>query len=272
MTDETTPTAPEPAAPSAPAESEPAQTTETEAQATESEAETVEGDESSPERKRPSRSERQKRRMQAMATELEGYRAEFAKREQNPGKADTAPQEADFNGDIYAFERARIAWEARQAVRSEFQERDQREQAKEHTKRQAEASEEFFDRVEDIKPRIPDFDKTIETFYGNGGRFSPAVQEELRESDKGPALAYHLAKNPHIAAELNSLDPRSVAREVARIEARLDSPAPRKQTAAPAPLNTPKGGSAKPVNERTGPDDMNAFAKWLNKSREAKRR
>lgn len=273
MTDETTPAPAEPAAPSAPAETEPAKTTEPEAQATEPEAETTEGDESSQEeRKRPSRSERQKRRMTAIATELENLKAEIAKRDQAPSKADTAPNEADFNGDVFAYTAARAAFEARQAVREEFREQRQQEQSKEQAKRQVEASEEFFDRAEEIKTRIPDFDKTIEKFYGDGGRLSPTVQEEIRESEKGPALVYHLAKNPHIAAELNSLSPRDVAREIGRLEARLASPAPKKQTAAPAPLNTPKGGSATPVSERTGPDDMNAFAKWLRKGTEDKRR
>jgi hypothetical protein len=43
----------------------------------------------------------------------------------------------------------------------------------------------------------------------------------LLESDLGPQLAYHFAKNPDVLMRLNSMNPTAAAREIGRLEATL---------------------------------------------------
>lgn len=231
-------------------EAEPAPAEEATEPAEAKEGGETEGDESSSEEeakpRKLSRAERMKRRIAAMATELDTLRAHLIEREraaQAPEK-DSAPKEADFNGDYFAYQAAKAAHDARQAVRAEFTEREQRENARKLAEQQREASDEFFERAEEIKPRVPDFDQTLEKFWQSGGRFAPHVQQELRDSDKGPELTYYLAKNPGVAAELNNLSHVEAAREVARLEAKVALPQPKKQTQAPAPKRPPAGGAA----------------------------
>lgn len=238
---------------SAPAASEtstPAQTAETssenaETKAPETEQSKPEGDESSADDDRPrklSRSERMRRRMQAMATELETLRATI--KPEKPSGEDSAPKESDYNGDYFAYQTAKAAHDAAAAVAKQFAERDQRESAVKLAQIQREAAEEFFERVEELKPSIPDYDAVIDGFAKAGGTFAPHVVEELRDSEKGPMLAYQLAKNPALVAQLNTLSPRDAAREIGRLEASVSLPKPKKQTQAPAPLTVLKGGAA----------------------------
>ena len=81
---------------------------------------------------------------------------------------------------------------------------------------------------------LPDYDQVV------GGADIPVarhVAEVLLDSDQGPALAYHLAKNPDVAAKLNGLSPVAAAREIGRIEAGLSAP-PATQAAPAARLST----------------------------------
>ena len=210
--------------------------------------------------KRPSRTERMKRRMQAMATELDSLRSqlgEFERIKANPD--DGAPKESDFNGDYFAFQAAKIAHENRVAVRVEFNEQRQRETQQKLADKQREISQEFEERAEEFRARIPDFDKAIESFVLSGGKFSQALVEELQSSDVGPALAYQIAKNPQLANSLSQLSPREVAREVGRLEAKVSLPNPNRTTKAPPPLKSVAGGAAAPA-------DLSSLAKSMDAS------
>lgn len=239
---------------------EAASTENAETPAQETEQSKPEGEESSTEEDKPrklSRSERMRRRMQAMATELETLRAQFTKPEAANSETDAAPKEADFNGDYFAYQTAKAAHDAAQAVAKQFAERDAKEAQTRLAQRQAEANEEFLERVEEVKANIADYDKVINDFAKAGGRFAPHVIEELRDSEKGPVLAYELAKNPALSAELNALSPRDAAREIGRIEARLSLPKPKTTTKAPPPIAPVSGGGSPNTQEA----DLNAWLK-----------
>ena len=244
--------------------------TETEQQDSEVDSE---GDEQPDKPRKLSRYDRMKRRMSAMATELDGYRSQFASREtgNDPPKA-AEPKEDDYNGDYTSYLADLAAFRAAKRIEERLEARDQATFAERQHKVAREAMDDFIERAEEAKTRIPDFDDKIKAFQDMGGKFAPHVIEEVRDSDKGPQLAYFLASNPAIAAELNALNPRDAAREIGRIEASLSLPKPKKQTQAPAPVQPPMGGSAplKDVYAAAKSDDMAAYIKMRN-AEEAKK-
>lgn len=268
----------------APAESEQAKTTETSVQPdaaqdaetkakdTDTEAESESEDSAEDKPRKLSRSERQRRRLKALHTEVEALRAQLA--EKGDSKASNPPKEEDFNGDYLKYQAALAAHETSEAVRKEFQERDRQTREREIQSRQREAAEEFFERAEELKTTIKDFDDTIEGFARLGGKFEPHVIEELQFSEHGPMLAYQLAKNPQKAAELNAMSPRDAAREIGRLEAKVSLPQPRKQTQAPKPITPLNGGSGAPMTaeEAARKGDMATFVKLRNEEEKSRRR
>jgi hypothetical protein len=198
--------------------------------------------------KRPSGAQRQKRRMAAILAEnaeLHRRLSESQPREQRgDGKAgaDTAPQEKDFDGDYLAYERARQAYETRQAVREEFARIEQTHRAGREIDAQREQVIAYEERLDDARERIADFDDAMKQMKGVQVRND--VVMEIMSSDKGPLIAYHLAKNPERLRELNGLSGRELAREIGRLEGSVRMPAGNKQTRAGSPPSPVKGGAA----------------------------
>lgn len=211
------------------------------------------------------RQQRLQRKAARLSTMVAEQAAELEKfRSQSASGSDAAPKEEDFNGDFFAYQRAITAWDVKQELRKEFSSVREREQAKALAERRVESEEDFRERTNAIKPSIPDFDATIEAFVKSGGDFAAHVIEEIQESDKGPVLAYHIAKTPGLAAELNAMSPRDAAREIGRLEAKVTMPQPKRQTQAPAPLTALKGGAG-PGFDPFKSDDMNAYVDWRKK-------
>jgi hypothetical protein len=264
-----------PTTPSAPAESEQATPTDTSvapqadavAENAEPKAEeTAEGEESEP--KRLSRNQRLQRKAARLSTVVAEQAAELERLRQATAKADTEsePKEAEYNGDWTKYQADYAAWKATQNIRNVLDEREQRERASRLQERIQEAAEEFQERAEALKAVIPDFDKTVEGFSNSGGKFAPHVREELLESDKGPMLAYHIAKNPALAAELNAMSPRDLAREIGRLEKTVVLPERKTITKAPAPLAALRGGAApsQDVHTLAKSDDVSAYVAARN--------
>lgn len=173
-------------------------------------------------------------------------RVEEAERRSKPAAEsasdDKEPQEADFNGDYFAYERAKTAFDVRKVVREEHQ-------RIEDGKRSTEQSEAWRDhviaheeRVEEAKEVITDFDQVLAS--AKDIKISPEVGKELLLSEKSALLTYYLAKNPDKALALNGMTGRELAREIGRLEGSVRMPAAKKQTTTPAPLTTVRGGSA----------------------------
>lgn len=173
--------------------------------------------------------------------------------------AEKAPREDDFNGDWFAYQTAKQAFEARQAIRDELRKDRETREASERETRQAtiaqERREAHLERVEDAREVIADFDEAMKAM--DGVQVRSDVIEEIMSSDKSALLAYHLAKNPDKLNALNSLSGRELAREMGRLEATVRMPEAKKQTSAPAPLSRPRGGASP-----SSPDaDLEAYLK-----------
>lgn len=99
----------------------------------------------------------------------------------------------------------------------------------------------FAERQVQARATMPDYDEVV------GGSDTPIanhVGEVILESDLGPQLAYHFAKNPDVLMRLNSMSPTAAAREIGRLEATLSAKpavpaAPTKKVSnTPAPAGT----------------------------------
>lgn len=116
--------------------------------------------------------------------------------------------------------------EYRKAFRDWTLETDRREREKAETERRTIAQREktlkdWATRVNATKVEIADYDQvasasTIEV--------SDAVRDAIMESDVGPRVLYHLAKNPAEADRINALSVASALREIGKLEAKLSEP------------------------------------------------
>jgi len=97
---------------------------------------------------------------------------------------------------------------------------------------------------------------------------SLAMAEAIAESEDGPALAYHLGKNPEIAADIANLSPFAAARELGRIEERLIAEREKAKATAvsKAPPPPPKVEGLNPQVDKD-PSNMTdkEFKKWREK-------
>lgn len=166
--------------------------------------------------------------------------AEAAKPQQQDAKP-SKPTLDQFE-DYSAYVEALTDWKADQKIDAKFAERDvkQSQQAKASTWQQ---------RAEAAKAEMPDF---AEVLNASQAPMTQAMAEVLQESDHGPAIAYHLAKNPNEADRIAHLSPLAQARELGKIEASLsapkETPAPKKVTSAPPPP-TPIGSGRSTAGE-----------------------
>lgn len=105
------------------------------------------------------------------------------------------------------------------------------------------------DRQATAKASIPDYDNVV------GSSDVPVrdhVRDALLESERGPELAYHLARNPEFAAQLNNMSEVRATLELGRLESQLDqAPAPKPVSKAPAPITPLTTGATGRVNLAT---------------------
>jgi hypothetical protein len=217
--------------------------------------------------KKPSGAQRAKLREQRLLNELQDRNREIEELRRNVPAAKTAsgdepkpPREEDFNGDFFAYQAAKTAFEAGQATREAIREdREAREKTDRETK-QAEAVRErkiaHAERVEDAREVIADFDQVMEKMKGVDVRNE--LIDEIMASDKSALITYHLANNPDELNALNRMSGRELARAMGRLEATVKLPEAKKATSAPPPLSRPNGGA----NPRSQEADLQA---WLTK-------
>lgn len=194
--------------------------------------------------KKLSGSRRERLRNEQLRRENEELRARMEALERRPQAGDDAdkePQEADFNGDVFAFTEARAVWKAKQFLREE-RAREQESRSKTAQAEQwRERVLEHQDRVEEARETITDYDKVLAS---SKVPVSDEVGREILSSDKSALLSYYLAKNPDKLEALNSMTGRELAREIGRLEGAVRLPAKNSKTNAPAPIALLKGGAS----------------------------
>jgi hypothetical protein len=194
--------------------------------------------------KKLSGSRRERLRNEQLRRENEELRTRMdalERRSQAGASDEKEPQETDFNGDIFKFEREWNAWNARKIVREE---RERDHQARSQTAQADQWRErvlEHQDRVEEAREEIADYDKVLAS---SKMPVADEVGREILSSDKSALISYYLAKNPEKLEALNKMTGRELAREIGRLEGAVRMPPKNGKTSAPAPIAALKGGAA----------------------------
>jgi hypothetical protein len=103
------------------------------------------------------------------------------------------------------------------------------------------------ERIDTFREANPDFDAVIEK--GKDLPMTRPMQDSVLNSDLGPALMYHLSKNPEECDRISQLHPMAAIKEMGKLEARLEdvstgpSSSTHSVTKAPKPIK-PVGGGA----------------------------
>ena len=162
---------------------------------------------------------------------------------QSVSEPSAKPNLADFT-DYETYVEALTDWKTSQKI-AEVVQHQRTTTAQE--RQQAEAMElarGWAGKQEAVRKEIPDYD---EVMGGADTVVAPYVTDAILTSDRGPEVAYHLAKNPALAEKLNRLSPLAAAREIGRIEAALEKSSPgTTRTAPPAPAKTTRSSATIP--------------------------
>lgn len=131
-------------------------------------------------------------------------------------------------------------YQARQILKEEDHKRKAKD-TEELTRRElAEIHQDWSKKLVQAQKELPDWSTVVEDAEIPA---SPAVGEEILRSDKGPQIAYYLAKNQDVLIGLNKMPRDRVIREIAKLEVNLgmkqSSPLARKP-APPADVRNSK--------------------------------
>lgn len=150
---------------------------------------------------------------------------------QQPLQGDGKPDPADFTDGAYdpAYIDALTDWKAEQAVEKRFSQREAQ------TRTQT-ALETFEARVAEL---YPDGEPAGITALRRAPTLPASIFDLVTSSEIGPKLAEHLGDHPREFANLSAMPPHLQGREIAKLEAKLATPAaPTAKTATDAPLPT----------------------------------
>lgn len=210
----------------------------------------------------------ERRRREALERDVEYLRREnerYRSSVQQPVKQEAEQAEktlADFAYDDAAYAKylrqnsVEIARkEAREAIKAEVE----REQAE---KRQ----QQFLKRVQAFEKSNPDF--RFDDIRNADLAITKDMVDVITESESAPQLLQHLYKNPDVADQLSRLPVHLVAREIGRMEARLEYEAKQAKTAnvskAPPPPPKVEGvNPGSPVKTTDASGDELPIEKWV---------
>lgn len=174
------------------------------------------------------------------------------------GKSEKPPAESDFTDyadyvaakAVHAAER-RTEQRQADALEAEASEARQKAQHIEAAEQQI-VNQAWSERITEAKSRYTDFEQVA---LAPDVPITPAIADMLKQSDKGPDMAYWLGMNKAAAAELATLSktqPMQAAYHLGRLEASLSAPAPRTSPTTPEPIAPVRGNARASLN----PDNM----------------
>lgn len=156
------------------------------------------------------------------------------------------------NGDLEReLARYREKAESSEGVKRELAEH---EADKAETRMQENAAEIWQAKVDAARMDIPDYDQVVGS---SKAEVKPHVASAVLDSDLGPQLFHHLAKNPDALERLNGMSEKAALKEIGRLEAQLETPkqpatAFKKVSSAPEPVKPvgqSRGVVQKPLHE-----------------------
>jgi hypothetical protein len=204
----------------------------------------------------------QKRYLETVVERLVGGQpAAPQQQQQTPQVAQGRPNAANYSDyDKYIEDLGR--WGAEQRLAEERQKQVESSQRAE----QQRANETWISRQAEARKEIKDYDDVIAD--ADDVPMSHAMRAAIVESEVGPKLAYHLAKNPAVAERIASLPPAAANRELGRLEAALITRSPKTATTpvskAPEPI--------RPIGSKTGGSPKRSLREVTDFSEYEKRR
>ena len=131
--------------------------------------------------------------------------------------------------------------------------------------------EEYHSRERTFASTVEDFDSVV---YDESLKISPVMAAEIRVSELGPELAYHLGKNPDVASRISALSERAAVREMVKLETKLqtakDTKGKEVSDAPPPPPKKVKSGDPGTEKDPAKMTDTE-FRKWREKQIAARR-
>jgi len=126
----------------------------------------------------------------------------------------------------------------------------------------------FNDLEEHAREKFDDYDQVTRN---PSLRITEVMMEAIQTSDIGPQVAYHLGTNPKEATRIALLAPYAQAKEMGKLEAKLASNPPVKQTTkAPTPISPVTArSSGSPAYDTTDPRSIQSMttSEWIEADR-----
>lgn len=121
------------------------------------------------------------------------------------------------------------------------------------------AQQSYQARVQAARTELDDWDEVMADAADEPT--SPETVTFCMESEVGPRIAYHLAKNPDLHDRLNAMTPMRRIAALGKLEDQLTTPKqqPRQATRAPAKLSEVTGGGAP---ARLSVDNARSYSEW----------
>ncbi len=194
---------------------------------------------------------RQIRKLEAQLAELQARStvgAESASQTEMPTQIVGEPKLSDFDGDLDAYIPARVKWEREQErAQEEFKAKSQSWQT-----RTAEAAKQYEDWEDYSDVALP---------------LTADMRDFLIESEVGPQIGYHLAKDLQNAQRIQGLPPLQRVKELTKLELAISgtmtSPDKPKPAVSKAPV-PPKqiAGKSPTMAKNEPPMDFSEYEKW----------
>lgn len=204
---------------------------------------------------------------------LEGFTDKPQKQDQKPKAEDAPPKKPDPKDfETYdEYSEALTDWKVDEKLRKAEETRQADAKQAQFKETQRTKVQRYEEGIAEAQKAYEDFDEVIEDY---DGPLTIGMQQALLDSDMGPQVAYHIAKNPKLGEKMAGMTILQINKEVAKIEARLErqakgkgeGTATKKTSKSPPPIDPVKGSS----KSRKSPDDQ-SYEEYL-KEREQRRR
>ncbi len=114
--------------------------------------------------------------------------------------------------------------------------------------RQREVEQSWEDKIDSLDENYDDFDEVMSKYKTT--LFRNDLIQAVRESDLGPQVQYHLAKNPELLNRLNAktISPFAIYKEIAKIESQITSKPAVRVSKSSEPITPVKGTARTSVN------------------------
>lgn len=200
------------------------------------------------------------------AEKVDGEKAEESDAEKKNPRKDLYARINQKTKEAYEL-KAEIEYWKNKASESEGSKKDLAEHEVEKAQTRVESidKEVWAAKLEAVSEELPDFKDVVGKSKAN---VEPHVASAILESDLGPKLFYHFAKNPDELEKINSMTERQAIKEIAKLEITLETkPKPEVKTSkAPDPI-TPVTKNHLPVVSKNIDDmPMDEFIESRRKS------